>query len=97
MNASVKIELSVAPEEKHFAQMRDAAEALTDNPESVQVTHSPESPKKICACFSMPHARQGDVVDRIGRQFWQVDNYNDSSIGFPPDARPKRRTIRPTE
>ena len=97
MNVFVTIDLSVAPQEKHVAQMQSAARALTDDTSSVEVTCPPASPKQICARFSVPDARQVDVVGGIGRQFWQVDNYNDSSIGFSPSARPKRRTRRRTE
>ncbi|MBM3835796.1 MAG: hypothetical protein FJ403_21505 [Verrucomicrobia bacterium] len=97
MNAFVTIDLSVEPQPKHVAQMKSAAMALTDDPISVEVACPPESPKKIRARFSVPDARQADVVDGIGRAFWQVDNYNNSSIGFGPAARGKRRTRRSTE
>jgi hypothetical protein len=82
MEVSVTIDLSVAPQEKHVAAVRSAARSLTDDPENVQVTCPPTTPKKICAHFSVPDARQEDVVDRIGRGFWQVDDYQNSSIGF---------------
>ena len=100
MNAFVTIDLSVAPQPKHIAQMKSAAQALTDDLRSVRITCPPETPKRICAGFSVPDARQADVVDRIGREFWLVENYNDSSIGFGPTgrvARPKRRTRRSTD
>ncbi|MBX3732959.1 MAG: hypothetical protein KF791_10235 [Verrucomicrobiae bacterium] len=96
MNAFVTIDLSVVAQPKHVAQMESAARALTNDPGSVQVTCPPESPKRVWAKFSVPDARQADVVDRIGRGFWQVEDYNDSSIGFSPTARPKRRTRRST-
>jgi hypothetical protein len=95
MNVSVTIDLSVAPEEKHVAQMRSAALSLTDDPDSVQVSCPPSSPKQICVQFSVPKARQEDVVDRIGRQFWNVENYNDVGICFSKRTRPKRRLSRP--
>jgi hypothetical protein len=88
MEVSVAIDLSVVPEEKHVAQMRSAAHSITDDPQSVEVSCPPTSPKQICAQFSVPDARQADVVDWIGRQFWQVENYNDCTIGF---ARRSRR------
>ena len=97
MNAFVTIDLSMEPQPKHIAQMKSAARALTDDLRSVQVTCPSDTPKRICARFSVPDARQADVVDRIGRQFWQVENYNDSRIGFGPTARAKRRTRRSTE
>jgi hypothetical protein len=95
MNVSVTLDLSVAPGEKHAAQMRSAALCVTDDPNSVQVSCPPSSPKQICAQFSVPDARQEDVVGRIGRQFWNVENYNDSSIGFSRRPSSKRRTSRP--
>ena len=86
MMLSVTIDLSVAPQDKHMEQMKAAALALTNDSSSVRVICPRELPKRICAAFTMLDARQADVVDRIGRQFWQVDNYNDSSIGFSPPA-----------
>jgi hypothetical protein len=92
MEVSVTIDLSVEPEERHVTQMRSAASSLTDDPMSIRVSCPPTSPKQIRAEFSVPDARQEDVVDRIGRQFWQVENYNDSTIGFSRAARRIRRT-----
>ena len=94
MNVFVTIDLTVPPQKKHVAQMQSAARSLTNHLGSVQVTCPTESPKKICVRFTVPDARQSDVVDRIGRQFWQVDNYDNSSIGFSPAAKSKRRISR---
>ena len=82
MEVSVTIQLSVLPREKHAEQMRSVARSLTNDAGSVQVTCPAASPKQICARFTVPEAREGDVGGRIGRQFWQVENYQDSSIGF---------------
>jgi hypothetical protein len=90
MDVSVTIDLSVTPEEKHVVAMRSAARSLTDDAKSVRVSCPATSPKKICAQFSVPDARQEDVVDRIGRRFWQVEDYQYSSISF--SRRTKRRT-----
>lgn len=94
MNVSVSIDLSVPPQEKHVAAMRHAAGSLTDDPSSVRVIWL----KQICAHFTVPDARQEDVVDRIGRRFWQVENYCDSSIGFSrkPTRRMKQASLGPT-
>jgi hypothetical protein len=92
MEVSVTIHLSVLPQHKHEEQMRSAAISLTDEPSSVQVTCPPSSPKQICARFTVPDARQEDVVDRIGRRFWQVEDYEDSSIGFSRSGWRTRRT-----
>ena len=82
MEVSVTIDLSVSPQEKHVAAMQCAAQSLTDDLRSVRVTCPPTWPKKISAHFSVPNARQEDVVDQIGRRFWQVEDYQNSSIGF---------------
>jgi hypothetical protein len=74
------------------AQMRSAARSLTDDLSSVRVTCPPTSPHRISAHFSVPDARQADVVDRIGRRFWAVENYSDSMIGFSRPTRQQRRT-----
>jgi hypothetical protein len=91
MKVSVTVDLSVPPREKHFAAMQSAARSITDDLESVRVTCPPTTPKKIHAEFSVPDARQGDAVDWIGRQFWQVDDYQNSSIGFSPTRNLRRR------
>src|SRR3954462_14584470 len=92
MEISVTIDLAVVPEKRHVAQMRSAAISLTDDPKSVQVSCPPSSPKQICARFSVPDARQDEVVDRIGRRFWDVENYNHSRIGFSRRAGRNRKT-----
>jgi hypothetical protein len=90
MTASVTITLSIPPADKHRQQMRRAAQALTDVETSIEVFQSPENPKRLTARFSVPDARQADVVDRIGRELWRwIEDYNDSSVGFGPK---KRRT-----
>jgi len=94
MQVSVTIDLSVMPESRHLEQMRSAAVSLSDDSSSVRVACLPDAPRKIEAQFSIPDARQIDVVDRIGRRFWQVEDYRDSSIGFSRPSKRKRRTNR---
>ena len=65
-------------------QMKAAALALTNDSSSVRVICPRELPKRICAAFTMLDARQADVVDRIGRQFWQVDTTTTQVSGFHP-------------
>jgi hypothetical protein len=44
----------------------------------------------VAASFSVPKARQADVVDGIARQFWHmIEDCSDSSIGFAPERRQK--------
>jgi hypothetical protein len=90
MTASVTITLTLPVAEKHRQQMRRAAQALTDVLSSIEVCEFPDDPKRLTACFSVPDARQADVVDGIGREFWRwVEDYSDMSTGFGPS---KRRT-----
>lgn len=92
MKVSVTIDLTVPAQEKHWAQMRRAATILTDAASSVEVTQPSDHPKRLVATFSVPTARQGDVVDHIGREFWNwIENYSDSSIGFSSPPRRSRR------
>ena len=92
MNVKVEIELTQAPTEHEAQQMYAAAEFLTDDDESIVITPSAKQPPAIVAEFTIPKARQIDVVDHIGRAFWQVDHYNDSTIWFP--KHPARRRAR---
>jgi hypothetical protein len=88
MTASVTITLTIPAADRHWQQMRRAAQALTDVQSSIEVSQSPDDPKRLTVCFSVPDARQADVVDGIGREFWQwVEDYNDMSIGFGPRKR----------
>jgi hypothetical protein len=87
MNVSVTLRLSVLPQDKHVEQMGWAALSLTHEPNSVQVICPAPPPIQIRARFTVPDARQEDVVDRVGRRFWQVADYLDSSIGFSRSRR----------
>jgi hypothetical protein len=91
MTASDTITLGVRAQPRHRQQMHTAAASLTNSPSSVRVTQPTGQPFKLNATFAIPDARQADVVDRIGRAFWNVEDYSDSAIGFGPDPRPPRR------
>ena len=95
MNVAVRITLVVPPTEKHFQQMRLAAERLTDNEGSVEVLAFDGNRHGLIARITVPKARQGDVVDHIGHGFWNIDDYADCSIGF--SSTPRRRTRRFSE
>src|ERR1035441_4006490 len=93
MKVTVTIDLTVPALKKHWRQMRKAARVLTDARNSVQVSQPAGNPKRLMVSFSMPKARQADVVDGIARQFWHwMEDYSDSSIGFESE---RRRTRRP--
>ncbi|MEI6782550.1 MAG: hypothetical protein WCQ21_16705, partial [Verrucomicrobiota bacterium] len=92
MEVSITVYLSVEAQDKHLVQMQSAALSTTDDPKSVRVIYSSRLAKQICVQFTVPDARQADVVGQIGRQFWNVENYNDSCIGFSRPLAKKRRT-----
>lgn len=96
MKVFVTIDLTVPALEKHWQQMRGAARVLTDAKDSVQVSQPADNPKRLQVSFSVPKARQADVVDHIARQFWYwIEDYSDSSIGFSPEPRRTRRSRQP--
>ncbi len=70
--------------------MQQAAEALTDSKNSIQISRPDSDSKRLTARFSMPQARQEDIVDYIGRTFWNyIEDYSDSSIGLGSKSRLK--------
>jgi hypothetical protein len=44
------------------------AEILTDTKSSVRVSQPRDNPRRLVVDLTIPKARQGDVVDRIGRE-----------------------------
>jgi hypothetical protein len=93
MKVTVTIDLTVPALRKHWRQMRVAAKVLTDAKNSVQVSQPVGSPKRLAVSFTVPKARQADVVDGIARQFWYwIEDYSDSSIGFESEPRRTRRS-----
>ena len=94
MDVQVTIALSVVPQKKHVEEMRCAACSLTDDESSVRVVCPAETPKKIAARFSIPKAWQIDVVDRIGKRFRYVKDYQTCSIWFSQPGGRRRRTRR---
>ena len=84
MYVQVEIKLYVMPTAVHEEAMWLAARSRTNDRNSVQV-HIPEA-YKIVAVFTIEKARQGDVVDHIGKAFRFVADYADSTIRFPKGA-----------
>jgi len=87
MNVCVEVRLSVRPTEKHREQARSAARYLTDDDESVRVTCPRATPKRVLAEFTIPKARQMDVVDGIAKSFWNMEDYGTCTIWFPKPAK----------
>ena len=92
MNVCVEVQLSVRPIDKHREQAHSAVRYLTDNDESVRISFPPETPKGVLVEFTIPKARQMDVVDWIAKAFWNMDDYGTCTIWFPKPAKKKRRT-----
>ena len=88
MDVRVQIDLSVEPTKKHLAKMRSAADSLTDDRKSVRVSVPSDEPKRMIAAFTIPNARQIDVVDKIMSTFsLEMDDYQDQTVWFPKKAR----------
>ena len=83
MNINVEIILTQRPTTHEEHQVYEVAEYLTDNPDSVEVTIVSNKSQSIIAEFTIPNARQIEVVDRIGRAFWNIEHYSTSNISFP--------------
>jgi hypothetical protein len=49
-------------------------------------------PNRLLTEFTIPKARQIDVVDGIAKAFWNMDDYATCTIRFPKPAKKKRRT-----
>lgn len=82
MNVKVEIQLTKIPQEHEIEQIYSATESITNNKESIFITPLTKQPLVVIAEFTIEKARQIDVVDHIGRAFWQVDHYSDLSISF---------------
>jgi hypothetical protein len=94
MEVFVKLDSLVPVKRTHLTLARSCALALTDHLASMEIEHAPQSkfPNRINVKFTIKKARQIDVVDQIGRRFWEVPGYHDSSIAFP-SARSTRRGV----
>ena len=91
MDVRVQIDLSIPASEKHTACMHSAANLLTSDRDSVQVSIPPDNPKAVLAAFTIPKAREMDVVDKIMRECAMVmEDYEDQTVWFPKKPRKKR-------
>jgi DNA-binding MarR family transcriptional regulator len=84
MNVKVEIELSTSATQIDQDEMREAAADCTDDDRSIVVYIPEGNPKTIVAEFTIPKARQMDVVDGIYRKFTRtVNHFSQSTISFP--------------
>jgi DNA-binding MarR family transcriptional regulator len=84
MNVKVQIELSTSATQIDQDEMREAAGYCTDDERNIVVYIPEGNPKTIVAEFTIPKARQMDVVDGIYRRFSRtLRHYGQSSISFP--------------
>ncbi|MFA6631907.1 MAG: hypothetical protein WCU90_06390 [Kiritimatiellia bacterium] len=78
--------------------MRFCAETTTDSKESVEIVHDEGDQKTLIAKFSVPKARQMDVVDKITQQFADVvEDSIDFGASFPRSAAEERKTKKASE
>jgi hypothetical protein len=97
MRVEVGFELEEAPTAEQLERLHADADALTDEPSSIEVRHDPmEDRHRLVTTFTMPDAAQYKAVDGIARQFTKVGfgsryTYADVWIGFPSGRAPRRR------
>ena len=91
MDVRVQIDLSIPPAEKHFAAMRSAANQLTNDRDSVRVSIPSDTPKAVLAAFTIPRAREMDVVDKIMRECAMfMEDFQDQTVWFPKKPRKRK-------
>ena len=83
MNVRVELELASSPTEADIEEISASARHLTNNKASVAVYAKDDHANSIVAEFTINKARQGDVVDGIGRKFRSITNNIDTTIFFP--------------
>ncbi len=86
MYVQVTVEIDEIPTAVHHEDMQLVARSLTNDKNSVYVAVRKDGKMEITAVFTINKARQMDVVDKIGRAFWYVEDYQTSSINFPKKA-----------
>jgi len=86
MYVQVTIAIDTIPTAVHYDEMQSAARSLANDENSVYVAALNDEKMDITAVFTINNARQMDVVDKIGRRFWNVTGYQDGFINFPKEA-----------
>lgn len=96
MRVRAEVELTAPGATKHLREMKSAAERMTDDRCSVRSWVDQEKPTSVFAEFTMPKARQMDVVDRIMHEFaLYMEDYNTQSVWFPHPPRKRRSSRKP--
>jgi hypothetical protein len=91
MNVMVEVTLSVKPKKKHWKVMQQAAEALTDDDNSIKVSESQDEENTLVVEFTMERTRHVDIVGQIGDEFSEhMDDYEESTILFPKTNRKRK-------
>lgn len=84
MSVCVQVDLTVPARQTHLHEMASAARSMTDDQRSIRVSTISEDPKSMLAGFTMPKARQVDLVDKIMHEFALfMENYSTQSVWFP--------------
>jgi len=84
MSVCVQVELTVSARQTHLHEMVSAARSMTDDQRSIRVSTISDDPKSMLAEFTMPKARQMDVVDKIMHEFALfMEDYSTQSVWFP--------------
>jgi hypothetical protein len=97
MKVCAEVELTAPGATKHLREMNSAAERMTDDQSSVRAWVDKEKPKSVFAEFTMPKARQMDVVDRIMHEFaLYMEDYSTQSLWFPHPPRKRRSRRKPS-
>ena len=87
MDVAVLVDLTAQATAEHIDEMREAALCFTREPQTVRVSVKKHG-LAVLAEFTMPKARQRDVVDDIGRRFsLKMEDYGTWTIWFPKNAR----------
>lgn len=98
MKVCAEVELTALGTAKHLREMKAAAERMADDRSSVRAWVDKEKPKSVFVEFTMPRARQMDVVDRIMHEFTlYMEDYSTQSLWFPHPPRKRRSRRNPTE
>ncbi|MDD2455623.1 MAG: hypothetical protein PHE10_04750 [Kiritimatiellae bacterium] len=98
MKVRVYVTLSVEPANRHSDAMRSSASSRTDDKASVSVFTAKGDSRTLVAEFTVPKARQMDVVDRIVQEFEDfVPDAIDFSASFPRSEADERKAKRASE